>query len=424
MRKTGRSAALLSALIIISIMLTSCSPLFISNKANLSGVPRAEDIIPIDTPEVIAPEAPERLDFGIENVFDPSGALADFYPFVYDIEYVTVATTVNNTPLFPTTESFIDACLYDRNSTLEAKYGFTFSALKDKSSALIKDFENAIKNNTFSADLLAVPVTEVSSFESKTVLRPISSLPFVNSSEEWMTDPETFGISGEYFMACEASLVPSRTRVIFFNEELVSAIKAKSPYTLLESGKWTWEALIERLGKHGKIATGDDLDALIEATASSSLAYGSVTDNAEGAESTQKAEKLASIKETLTKALVTEDAKKKFIDGEAYFYIGTLADIADITSQETVFGLLPIPVFEKGDKYIDVHNASDVTVYACPKSVADTERSALLLAAIAAASEGSRAHAFSQILDNALLRNNGSRLSLGYIFSADTKIIS
>lgn len=84
---------------------------------------------------------------------------------------------------------------------------------------------------------------------------------------------------------------------------------------------------------------------------------------------------------------------------------------------------MPVPVFNEGDDYLDIHNASDVTVYACPKSAPDVERSAFLLAALGKASEGSRADAFLQILEGKFLYDNSSRLALGYIFAAKMRAI-
>ena len=125
----------------------------------------------------------------------------------------------------------------------------------------------------------------------------------------------------------------------------------------------------------------------------------------------------------LKEVTVKDKAKEKFLAGEALFYLGTLADIVDISKSELSYGLLPIPVFSEGDSYSDVHDAKNVTVFACPQSAFDIERSAFMMSAIAEVSTGSRSSAFSQIVESKLLRDNGSFLSLGYIFTADIKII-
>ena len=104
-------------------------------------------------------------------------------------------------------------------------------------------------------------------------------------------------------------------------------------------------------------------------------------------------------------------------------YIGTLADIAEISESDIDFGILPIPVFEEGDNYSDLHSASDVTVYAVPKGVNDAEEAAFIISAIAECSAGSRTNAFAQILESKMLTTNGARLAFGYIFTADIKII-
>lgn len=405
MQKITKFTAALSVILILCFTLSSCS-FYLSYDINLPDTPDADDIKDIPNPEVTSPEAPEKLDFGIVNTFDPSRSLENFYVYNYNFSYITVATTSKNSALFASTELYLDACVYERNKVLEEKFSFKFSPLTDKASTLVSDIASAKKNNTHYADLVAVSLADISAFEGKDILCDLSTLPFIGNCAE---SGSSF-FENEYFIANEASILPSQTRVLFFNSELLSSLESDSPYALLSSKKWTWETLAKYLETGGKLATADNISKIIEATVKSSDGEGN-------------AEKVKALANAISKSVINDDAKAKFLEGQALFYLGSFADILDITSKDTVCGLLPIPLFEEGDEYSDVHNAENVIVYACPKNAADIERSAFMIAAIAHASEGSRANAFSQILDGSLLRDNGSRLSLGYIFSAETEII-
>ncbi len=410
MQKFTKLTATLSVLLILCLMLSSCS-FYRSYSINLPDTPNAEDIKDIPTPDSSLPDAPEKLDFGMVNTFDPKRALENLYAYDYAFNYLTFATSSKNSALFPSTELYLDACAYERNKALEEKFSFKFSPLTDKASTLAQDIANAKKNNTAYADIVAVTLADIAQFEGKDILCDISALPFIGNFAD---DPYLL-IDNEYFVANEASILPSQTRVLFFNKSLLEKSGEDLPYLLLSSKKWTWEALSNYLENGGKLATSDNINKIIEATVKIS--------DTEDEEEDKIAEKVKALIDSVSASVVKEDAKSKFLAGEVLFYLGTFADIIDITSNDTPCGLLPIPLFEEGDEYSDVHNAENVIAYACPKNASNIERSAFMIAAITQASQGSRANAFSKILDGSLLRDNGSRLSLGYIFNADTKII-
>ena len=414
MQKNTKITALLSILLIVCLALSSCS-LYSSYDVDLPDIPKAEDINDIDDPALPDIKPPEKLDFGINDTFDPTKSLDGFYTYNYNFDYLTVATTSSNSALFTTTELYLDSCVYERNSHLEEKFSFKFTALTDKAATLAKDIANANKNNSSYADLVALSLADLSAFEDKDLLCDLSSLPFVGPLAESSKESEALSLESEFFIANEASILPSQTRVLFFNTELLKTAKKESPYTLLSSKKWTWNALASYLEKDEKLASSDDIAKLIEATVKNA--------GADDAEKEAISKKIKELSDTLSASVVKTDAKAKFLAGEALFYLGTFADIIDVTSKDTVCGLLPLPVFEEGDEYSDVHDAKNVIVYACPKNATDIERSAFMIAAITAASEGSRANAFTRILDGSLLRDNGSRLSLGYIFGAEYEII-
>jgi hypothetical protein len=84
---------------------------------------------------------------------------------------------------------------------------------------------------------------------------------------------------------------------------------------------------------------------------------------------------------------------------------------------------MPLPLFEEGDDYSNIRLASEVTVFACPKNSSDLERSAFLISAINAASNDYIESVFCRISKSGMLSDNGSQLSLGHIYGADTVII-
>lgn len=409
MQKKVKLSALLSVLLIVSLTFSSCGAFYITHKVKLPYSQSADDLSEITPPEAYTPELPDKLDFGITNAFDPKKSLEDFYNYTYNFDYLTVATSSENNSLFTTTQLYLDSSIYERNKALEEKYLFKFTTLTNKASALAKSITNAQKNNTVYTDIVAVALADIAEFEGKDILCDTKGLPFISSTTEGTINNKTFSLESDAFIASEASILPSRTKVIFFNAVLLEKLGAEEPYSLLSSNKWTWDAFAEYLSLGESLAATEDIAKIIEATVKT--------------EDEANQEKIKALSETISAHTVKDDAKNSFLAGKSLFYLGTFADILDITSQENACGLLPIPLFEEGDQYSDVHNAENITVFACPKNASDIERSAFILTAISAASKGSRANAFSQILDNKLLRDNGSRLALGYIFTAEIEVV-
>ncbi len=398
--------------IILCVCLTSCSVFGIVQKVTLPYSPSADSLKDHDMPSADLPNPPTPMDFGISDTFDPEGALSKMYAYDYQNGFVTVATNIKNGAFVTNSGLFIDSSVYDRNNAIKSGLNLTFSTLVEKdAAAVVKNLESANKNMTKYADVIAVSLSDVSLFDGKTVFCEASSLPFVNASG-YAINNETFSLESSTFVISEASILPSQTKIVYFNSSLMknASIGKADPYTLLSGNKWTWDALENYISKTYPLMTADDLSSLINATVSEA-----------SEENTAKAKSIADkIAESTEKS---DDPRKDFLDGKALFYIGTLADISAISESEIDFGLLPVPVFEEGDPYLDLHNASDITVYAVPGGANDIERAAFILSAISECSAGSRANAFSQILESRMLTTNGARVALGYIFTATMKAV-
>lgn len=443
MRKTSKFISLFALLLTLSLTFSSCGVFFFSYDADISDRPSADGLEDIKTPESSDKVSPEILDFGITNTFDPKGALSKLYRYDYGFSYITVAVTNTNNSMFADTGLFLDSCIYDRNTAIESGLSLKFSTAKGSASNIVKETTSAQDSLTHYADLIAVPLSAVSLFKNKNILCDPSTLPFLSEADEWLIDGSALSLEDERFVISEASFMPSKTKVIFFNTEMIESSGKDSPYTLISSNKWTWDALADYLGESGSLACAEDIEAIIRATVNVDTEEGadsdtSDTENTESTENTENTEekgdseaetgdpteeKIKELVALITANAVKKETKEKFLAGETLFYLGSFADISDFTSTDTVFGLLPVPVFNEGDNYSDIFSADDVTVFACPKSASDIERSAFLITAIAAASSGSRANAFYKILEESMLRDNGSRLSIGYIFRSDIKII-
>ena len=409
MRKTLKITALLSLLLITSILFSSCGVFYFRYEAD-SSAPNADALENIDGPFPPNIKPPSPVDFGINDNFNPEAMLENFYTYDYDGDYVTVATCSDKNPLFPDSGLFSDANLYSVSTALEGKFSISLTRFSSDLKDLIKTLDKANSTGNNYAHMVAIPLSAVPYFEGKDIFYKISSLPFINKDAEYFSENEDLGITSEYFIGGSASFRISDTKVIYFNTELIKSLGAESPYTLLSSKKWTWNKMCEYLALGKGLAAKDDILSIVAATAA---------ENGEGADTA-----VSSLAEKISASVISENAKEKFLSGDALFYLGTLGDADTLSKADTLYGLLPIPLFEEGDNYKRFHHSDDITVFACAKSSPDLERAALVISAANAACYGSAESFFFSATKNSFFRDNGSNLSLGYICSGENAVIS
>ena len=407
MRKTLKITALLSLILLMSLLLSSCGILYL--RYEVDSVPNADALEDIDGPFPPDIKEPSYIDFGISDNFNPTAMLESFYSYDYNGEYITVATCSDKNPLFPDSGLLADANLYSVSDNLQKKFNISLTKFPSELKDLIKTLDTAHSSGNNYADIVAIPLSAVSSFEGKDIFYKISSLPFINGDSEYFSENKDFGITSEYFIGGSASYRISDTKVVYFNTELLKSLGGESPYALLSSKEWTWDKMCEYLALGKGIATNDDILSIIAATAAKNEESDAV---------------VSSLAEKISALMIAENAKENFLGGEALFYLGSLGEIDELNKSDTLFGLLPIPLFEKGDDYKRFHHSDDITVFACAKSAPDLERAALIISAANASCYGSFESFFFTATKSSFLRDNGSNISLGYICSGENGIIS
>lgn len=405
MRKPLKFTALLSFFLILSILLSSCGVFYFRYEAE--SAPNADELEDIEGPFPPSIQTPSYIDFGISDKFNPEAMLESFYTYDFDGAYVIATVCSDKNPLFPDSGLFADANLYTATEALQQKFNISLTKFPTTVEDIIKTLSKAQPSDY--ADIVAIPLSAVSSFEGKDFFYEISSLPFVNKDAEYFSENKNISVTGQYFIAGSASYRISDTKVIYFNTELLESLGGQSPYTLLTSKEWTWDKLCEYLALGKGIAAEDDILSVIAATAQ---------EKGEGSDA-----KVSSLAENISSSLISEDAKEKFLGGEAIFYLGSLGEASEFNQSDSLFGLLPIPLFEKGDDYKRYHNSDDITVFACAKGSSDLERASLVISAANAACYGSFESFFFTATKSSFLRDNGSNISLGYICSGENAVI-
>ncbi|MBQ8741917.1 MAG: hypothetical protein IJZ03_00960 [Clostridia bacterium] len=408
MSRSAKTTSAIALFIALSLLLCSCG-VFVSYELKIPDSVDKDDINDLPDPEKVTPDTVETIDFGFTDTFDPTKMLSLLHKYNFGFDYITIAMDIEDCAMFTHSELYIDSGIYERNSALEDTFSFKFSKINEDADTLLKNIKSASGSSENYADILAISLGEAYKLEEANLLTDLTGLPFISTNQDYFSESADLGLDSVYLLAGSASYLPSQTRVLFFNRSELKKLEKSSPYSLITSKKWTWDALLTYLSEDATLSTEQDLASLIGAT----VRNGDEIKKA-------KAKELA---ESFSALSVTEKAKESFLSGTSLFYLGTFADLTDFMDPENPVGIMPLPIFEEGDSYSNIRLASEVTVFACPKNSSDIERSAFLISAINAASNDYIESVFCRISKNGMLSDNGSQLSLGHIYSADTVII-
>lgn len=242
-----------------------------------------------------------------------------------------------------------------------------------------------------------------------------------------------------YFLIGDVNLLSlACTHIIIFNKELISSYGLESPYDLVKSGDWTidkmremasvvtceidgdgqmthrdkWGFLVNQnfvtsmyLGSGNRI-TGKDINdrpfiEIFNQVNSANAVFKKISEFVNDQTACAKVDGDGPYMNSALADNVSpwDAATHSIASGNALFRSASVIDIIDHGNYDCNFGIVPIPKFSKSqDKYYSNVSLLYVTTMAMPISVRDTERAALVMQAMNAASTGTTRYAYEEIL--------------------------
>lgn len=329
--------------------------------------------------------------------------------------------------------AFMSKYVSQRNEFVAGKYNVTVRAQYYDTQSIFDLLSAAERAGDYFADAVMIPQESIGDFANAGLLFNMNSLPFFNPSagyniESGMT--AAMGNSTGYAMASWATLEGDKLPAVFFNTELIEKTGLESPYELVKTGRWTWDAFLSYLDAVDTVNSALAAEGLASVsswgTQNSSLDIADIVYVSEGnrfitsglgTSPTVSLDADASYKARVDgKALYNHFGKhansmtalSDFANGDIMFLIDSLGTVKHLSNSPAVWGVLPMPKAEEGDSgYIGLA-ASDSLFFAIPAGTSNAEEASLVLSAINAASAGLMTDGYVNYTMYYYLRENGS----------------
>ncbi|MFA6948212.1 MAG: hypothetical protein WCQ72_04460 [Eubacteriales bacterium] len=310
----------------------------------------------------------------------------------------------------------INDAIYQRNSIIEEKYGVEIAVniMTEQGSKGSDAFKNSVMAGDNAFDAAMMGSYEVSALAYNDYLIDLNKIPYLDLTKPWWDQKANADLSMKgimyYTTGSITTLLNDCTYCILFNKTLINNYGMDNPYELVYSGGWTLDKFasmtmqvsedIDGSGtfdsndKYGAIIWDDSMLGMVSAIGEKVC---SIKPDGE-IELTLYNDRVVSILDRyLTLVLDKQHCIRvdpgndisipMFSSDRALFYTRYLRAVSWFRDMTTDFGVLVYPKYDENqeDYYTNVH-AYGSSFVCIPKSNNNTERTGILLEAIAAES--------------------------------------
>ena len=348
-------------------------------------------------------------------------------------------------------EIFNDS-VYRRNSIIEEKYNTKIVERKvNDVDAQIRRF---VRAGDSTIDAGTVHLRTLSGLSTGGNLVEFKDLPHIDLTKPWWcsSSASTLSVIGKLFAVCSDITVMDNdsTSAMVFNKQLLTNYALEDPYTLVKSGKWTLDKLQEMakmvsedINGDGRMDDNDRYGLLYQRDSMTSFLTGcgefvSQKDENDVPIMTLNTPRAIDILNYLYDFLYdenysfhvmkffdptpigfTEGMNNMFQNNQALFMWIRMADVENLRTMDTDFGILPIPKYNEAQANY-LHNVNPYVGVATvvPQSAKNIEASSAILDALAAESRYVLHPAYYEIcLNSKITRDEESSEMLDIIFS-------
>lgn len=402
-KKTAKRAARVTAAALASaLLLTSCSLITI-NHEKFGGTDAAPTTDPVTDPvqsatdggteftppdeyEYVGKDKAEKLlseikfDFGGESLFICAS----------DEDAVDRVLAISEDE-----GSEYTAAKYDRRRMVEQALNCNLRYMTATTEEMIEALKTSVETDSYYADLLALNGKELAMLAREGLLLNLRSLAFLDTNAEYF-HPATSDISAGnsvYGIVSWATIDPDEISCIFYDTEKV---EADIP-SLVRRGEWTWDELLKLTSEGGVSAeavpddNGENIinrDRLLRLVSVScgldfiSNEPGVTPETLLPAELPETAE--------ICRALLGEGGAlpgiNRFVSGDCAFHIGTLADMAALSTVGIVWDIAPIPKLTASQESYSSLMPETSLILAAPVNMTNPDGASAILRALAASS--------------------------------------
>ncbi|MHC1695817.1 MAG: hypothetical protein AB9835_11235 [Eubacteriales bacterium] len=352
-----------------------------------------------------------------------------------------------------TGESINDA-VYNRNSEIEEKYNIEIKGIL--SATPMQDAQKSINAGSDEYDVVSVSMQNcLISLIQKNMMYDLNSLPYLDLDKPWWDSHANsqLSVAGKLYGTVSDLLVMDKDAVfiMLFNKDMIADYQLENPYELVRSGKWTADKLYEMsktvsedVNGDGKMDDADKYGFVSQTHTMHGLVTGAglyITGKDKNdipyftintPQVIKTFEKWMNIHMDRSNVIIAQDYEKKYPGNEIWdFQLDLLNEkrglflytgmnrVTMLRGMDCNFGILPVPKIDEGqEQYANAVHMWCASSIAIPVTVADTDRTSIILEALTAESYYTLRPAYYDItLKNKLTRDNESSEMLDLIFS-------
>lgn len=294
----------------------------------------------------------------------------------------------------------------------------------DNEALFIDELKRAVKAGESYAEMVVVPQRLVGKLAIEGTLLDVTALN-CNYAEQPYFDYNAMQTSGGgelYAIIGDATSDPDYLYGVYFNKTLIKNAGLESPYTLVDSGAWTFDKYLEYMSTVSSFEHGIEELALHCFTDSNyadvlyagggfnmlTSAYGAAPTVTVPTDSStaflDKIKELFGLKTQWT----GDDPEAKFENGEMLFYMALLSRSNALSTASHDWGIVPVPKMDAEQKSYRTLADPDMPVIVIPKNVSNTEGVSYLVNAYFAASYKYLATAYAENQMSYFLRDSES----------------
>ncbi len=310
-----------------------------------------------------------------------------------------------------------------RTRLVEERYNVRVLSSVYEKEALFEEIKKAsLSDLPYVADFYALPYDQIGRYFANGFLLNLRTLPFTDYTADYYDSSAMKSLSAGYGLwgaVGDYTFSPENVYAIYFNKDLNEKLALPSPYTQVNDGSWTWDALFEAsrtarasLDSNGNATVwGDNLGALgldvceplfIDAAALTVTTTGADRTPALSADVDQMTALAALLKNNVQNSTTSPTASaytaELFTNGDMLFCCSTLSNTAAWADAKTPWGIVPLPKIDAAQRNYSSY-VGETAVMCVPSTNGALETSGTILQALFAASS----HTYPDIyIDEAL----------------------
>ncbi len=352
---------------------------------------------------------------------------------------IIIATTDQQTILPTDSDDHMNSAKIDSRRAVEEAYNTVIISNPVSAATMLEDAKKAVLAETYYADLLAIPLSEVGAFRASGILANMNSLPHTDYSAEYYNQTiieSAYAGNQLYAVFGDANFNPSHLSAVYFNRELIKECGVDDIYTLVSEGKWTWDKLREfainacsGVDSISGIGAAYDKSTLIDIAATShGIVYTSSSINAVPAVDYLDNDSIDNKAKAAVDSLYNliykdktfvdkkaDDVQSIFLSGELLFCIDSLDYIDSNADSDVSWGLLPIPKYDDQQESYLTLLSNDAPVFCAIAGTSSYENAGIILEALNVASHDYVVETYLNERMNYYLRDSGSISMLSII---------